>query len=67
MMIIDGRKYIEVKPDETRASGLSGVCSQCALGAAGRFHACHEAITEASVPAFGGDCETRDVIYQEVK
>jgi hypothetical protein len=64
-MVIDGKRYIEVEPVEPQHP-VHGVCGECALGGIGKLKQCAAAVMGDAEKAFGGDCETRDVIYVEV-
>lgn len=51
--------YVEAPaPDEQHP--VDGVCHYCALHLT---DACADAVNGAAEEAFGGDCETRDVVY----
>lgn len=63
-MTIDGKEYTEAKPPKNWAEREIWVCSACALNEDGA--ACGIAIDFESEAAFGGDCQTRDVVYQLV-
>jgi uncharacterized protein (DUF983 family) len=64
-MEIDGKKYVEIKADESLVRGLQGVCPQCAVGGGGLLQLCAIAVLDEAEEAFGGDCAQRDVIYRE--
>lgn len=59
VMTIADMRLIERKP--TPVKGKYGVCAECALGYSPK--ACSIAILGLSQRDFGGDCQTRDVIY----
>lgn len=59
VMVIGDLRLVERKP--TPAKGLHGVCCQCALGVV--LKACAAAVMGDGARAFGGDCQTRDVVY----
>lgn len=60
LMRIDGRAYREAKPVQS----LYPDCEQCAFSRTSKH--CGVAFDGAAKEAFGGDCEDRDVIYEEV-
>ncbi len=57
-MTVLGVEYVEAKPQDAPE-----VCSQCAFGQLGTLGHCAMVIDHLSKPAFGGDCQQRDVIY----
>lgn len=59
LMRIDGKAYKEAKPVQS----MQSACNQCAF--ATDTQRCAKAIA-ISLIAFGGDCEDRGVIYEEV-
>ena len=59
LMRIDGKVYREAKPVQS----MHGACNQCAFATEAK--SCHKAIAVSPI-IFGGDCENRDVIYEEV-
>lgn len=59
LMRIDGKAYREAKPVQS----MFPDCKQCAF--ATDTQSCAKAIA-ISPRAFGGDCEFRDVIYEQV-
>lgn len=58
MMRIQGKLYYEVAADAT----WKNACEKCHLH---MTDACVVAFEGAAEAAFGGDCETRDVVYRE--
>ena len=60
LMRIDGKAYKEAKPVQSMQSD----CNQCAF--ARDRPRCGAASDGAAKAVFGGDCEVRDVIYEEV-
>lgn len=52
--------YVE-KSAKGLPDGRYGLCSHCAL--LGTEEGCADAIDGAAEAAFGGDCETRNVVY----
>ena len=65
VMVIRAQRYVEAKA-VLPAPGLAGVCAQCALHAPGMLRSCADAVLGEAEKTFGGDCETRDVIYARV-
>lgn len=62
VMVLGSLTLVEAKPVKPQHP-INGVCGECALGEIGRVRHCGAAVMGAAELAFGGDCETRDVIY----
>lgn len=56
---INGEPYAEAKPTKPDHP-IYGTCAQCAFGLFPKM--CIQAVKNAP-SVFGGDCETRDVVY----
>lgn len=62
IMRIDGKAYREAKAVQSKNPSL---CVQCAFNK--DMRRCSASIDGAAKNIFGGDCDDRDVIYEEVK